>query len=192
VYFPGAGLIVIGLPNKFDPPSGFDCFASAALHYNEENILHGGFPMNIPLAYSSVFLVVASLVIGFPAAAHGPSGHHEAATAAQDEDSMKAQHARMGNFEEAMVALGKAVIRGDKPGAEKHASRLTEALGGHEKDVPHKNVSRIKEFRAFYGEMKKRAAKLAADAGTGNLQKTALSYGRVLEACASCHANFRD
>lgn len=148
--------------------------------------------MNIPLAYSSVFLIVASLTFGFPAAAHGPSGHNEPATAAQDEEAMKEQHARMGIFEEAMVALGKAVILGDKTGAGKQASRLTEALGGHEKDVPHKNVSRIKEFQAFYGEMMKRSAKLAADAGTGNLRKTALSYGKVLEVCASCHAKFRD
>jgi hypothetical protein len=148
--------------------------------------------VNTPLAYSSVFLVVAILSIGLPVAAHGPSGHHETATAAQDEEAMKTQHERMGNFEEAMVALGKAVIHGDKTDARKHASRLTEALGGHEKDVPHKNVSRIKEFQVFYGEMKKRTAKLAADAGTGNLQKTALAYGRVLEVCASCHAKFRD
>jgi Cytochrome C' len=149
--------------------------------------------MNTSLANTSVFLVVASLAIGFPAAAHGPSGHHETATAGQNEDAMKAQHERMGNFEEAMAALGKAVIRGDKTDAGKHASRLTEALRGHEKDVPHKNVPRIKEFQAFYEEMKKRAAKLAADAGTtGNLQKTSLAYGRVLEACVSCHAKFRD
>ena len=51
---------------------------------------------------------------------------------------MKAQHERMRNFEEAMVALGKAVIHGDKTDAGKQASRLTEALGGHEKDVPHR------------------------------------------------------
>lgn len=69
---------------------------------------------------------------------------------------------------------------------------MAEALRRSEKDVPHKNVSRTKEFQAFYGEMKKRAEKLAADAGTGNLQKTALSYGKVLEVCASCHAKFRD
>ena len=148
--------------------------------------------MNPSLEYKSVFLVVASLAIGFPAAAHGPSGHHETPTAAQDEEAMKAQHERMGNFEEAMVALGKAVIHGDKPDAGKQASRLTEALVGHEKDVPHKNVSRIKEFQTFYEEMKKRAAKLAGDTKTGNLQKTSLSYGRVLEACVSCHAKFRD
>ena len=148
--------------------------------------------MNPSLAYTSVFLFVASLAIGFPAAAHGPSVHHEAATAPQDEAAMKAQHERMGKFEVAMVDLGKAVIHGDKPDAGKHAARLTEALGGHEKDVPHKNVTRIKEFRALYGELKKRAAKLAADAGTGNLQKTSLAYGRVLETCAACHSRFRD
>jgi hypothetical protein len=148
--------------------------------------------VNISLAYTSVFLVVASLAIGFPAAAHGPSGHHESATAVQDEEAMKAQHERMGKFEEAMVALDIAVIHGDKTDARKHASRLTEALQGYEKDVPHKNVSRIKEFQALYGEMKKRAVKLAADAGTGNLPNTSMSYGRLLEVCTSCHAKFRD
>ena len=148
--------------------------------------------MNISLAYSSVFLVAASLSIGFPAAAHGPSVHTDTAPAARDENAMKAQHERMGNFEEAMVALGKAMIHEDKSDAEKHARQLTEALRGYEKDVPHKNVSRIKEFQASYEEFRKRSAKLAADAGTGNLQKTSLSYGRVLEACVSCHAKFRD
>jgi hypothetical protein len=148
--------------------------------------------MNPSLAYTSVFLVVASLAIGFPAAAHGPSGHHETTTASQDEEAMKAQHERMRYIEEAMVALGKAVIHGDKSDAGKHASRLTEALGGHEKDVPHKNVSRAKEFKAFYGEMKKRAELMATDAAAGNLRKTSLAYGRVLEVCTSCHAIFRD
>jgi cytochrome c556 len=98
----------------------------------------------------------------------------------------------MRNFEEAMVALGKAVIHGDKTNAGKHASRLTEALRGHEKDVPHKNLSRVKDFQASFKEMRGRAETLAADAGTGNLQKTSLAYGRVLEECVSCHAKFRD
>jgi len=148
--------------------------------------------MNAPLAYSSVFLVVATLAFGFPAAAHEPSGHHESATAAQGEDAMKAQHERMGNFRAAMVALGEAVIHGNKTSAGEQATRLTEALKGHEKDVPHKNVSRTREFQAFYGELKKRTAKLGADAKTGNLRKTSLAYGKVLEVCASCHAKFRD
>ena len=148
--------------------------------------------MNISLAYTSVFFVGVSLAIGFPAAAHGPSVHQDTATAERDEKAMKAQHERMGYFEEAMTALGKALIHGDKIDAGDHASQLAEALRGHEKDVPHKNVSRIKEFQASYEEFRKRTAKLAADAGTGNLQKTSLSYGRVLEACVSCHAKFRD
>ena len=148
--------------------------------------------MNTPLAYSSVFLLVATLTIGLPIAAHEPSGHHETAPSAQKEEAMKALHARMGNFEDAMVALNNAVIRGDKTDAGKHAVRLTEALKGHEKDIPHKNFSRVKEFQAFYGEMKKRATKLAADAAGGNLRKTSLSYGRLLEVCASCHEKFRD
>lgn len=148
--------------------------------------------MKVPLAYSSVFLVVASLAIGFPAGASGPSGHHETATAAQGEEAMKAQHERMGKFRAAMAALGEAVIHGNKTGAGEQANRLTDALRGHEKDVPHKNVSRTREFQTFYGELQKRTATLAGVAKTGNLQKTSLAYGKVLEVCASCHAKFRD
>jgi len=148
--------------------------------------------VNVSLAYSSVFLVVATLAVGFPAATHGTSGHHGTATAAQDQEAMKAPHERMGKFRAAMVALGEAVIHGNKSAAGEQASRLTEALRGYEKDVPHKNVSRTREFHAYYGELQKRSARLAEDAKTGNLQKTSLAYGRVLEVCASCHANFRD
>jgi len=176
--------------------NGLDAFCSSdgfpEVRYNRRTKPKGGFPVNIPLARTSVLLLVASLSIGFPAAARGPSGHHETAMTMQDEGAMKAQHARMRNFEEAMVALGKALIHADKPGAGKYASRLTEALKGHEKDVPHKNVSGTKEFQAFFKELKGRAATLAADAGTGNLRKTSLAYGRVLEVCVSCHAKFRD
>jgi hypothetical protein len=148
--------------------------------------------VKISLAGLGVIPVVATLFIGFPAAAHGPSDHHETAMTMQDEGAMKAQHARMRNFEEAMVALGKALIFADKPGAGKYARQVTESLKGYEKDVPHKNVSMLKEFQAFFKELQGKADILAADAGTGNLKKTSLAYGRVLEVCVSCHAKFRD
>jgi cytochrome c556 len=160
--------------------------------YNESNKPHGGFLVTIPLAYSGVFLFVASLAIGFPAAAHGPSGHHETATAAHDEEAMKNQHERMGNFRAAMVALGEAVIHGNKTGAGEQATRLTDALRGHEKDVPHKNTARIKEFKGFYAELKNRIDRLSVETRSGDFPKIAVAYGRVLETCASCHAKFRD
>ena len=105
---------------------------------------------------------------------------------------MKAQHERMRNFEEAMVALGKAVIHGDKTDAGKHASRLAEVLGGSEKDVPHKNTARIKEFKGFYAELKKRIDRLSGETQSGGIPKIAVAYGRVLESCVACHAKFRD
>jgi cytochrome c556 len=52
----------------------------------------------------------------------------------------------------------------------------------------------IEEYSRTYGEYSAgiRRTDSAADAKTGNLQKTSLAYGRVLEACVSCHAKFRD
>ena len=148
--------------------------------------------MNISLAYSGVFLVAVSLSIGFPAAAHGPSGHNEPATAAQDEDSMKAQHARMGSFKATMSSLLETVVDGNGSGARDHAARLKEAMAGYEKDMPHKNIARIKEFKGFYAELKKRIDRLSGEARSGGIPKIAAAYGRVLEVCASCHAKFRD
>lgn len=148
--------------------------------------------MNTPLAYSGVFLVIASLAIGFPAAAHGPSDHHETETAAQDEEAMKAQHERMGSFRTAMSSLLEAVVDGNGSGVRDSAARLKEAMAGYEKDAPHKSIARIKEFKGFYAELKKRVDRLSGESRSGGIPKTAAAYGRVLETCASCHAKFRD
>ncbi len=53
-------------------------------------------------------------------------------------------------------------------------------------------MNALSEQEAPVKNMKKRIAKLAADADTGNLQKMSLAYGRVLEACVSCHNRYRD
>ena len=148
--------------------------------------------MNASLAYSRVFLVVATLAVGSPAAAHGPSGHHESATAAQDEEAMKTQHERMGSFKAAMSSLLEAVVDGNGSRARDYAARLKEAMAGYEKDAPHKNIARIKEFKGFYAELKKRIDGLSGEIRSGGIPKIAAAYGRVLETCVSCHARFRD
>jgi len=148
--------------------------------YNQGTKPNGGFLVNISLAYASVFLVVASSPSGFPPPPTGlPSTRYRYGGAGRN--AMKAQHERMGNFEEAMVALGKAMIHEDKSDAEKHARQLTEACG-HEKDVPHKNVSRTKEFQAST-KSSGRGRETGGRCRYRQPPEGVPVYGRVLEAC---------
>jgi hypothetical protein len=148
--------------------------------------------MRISLKVFSLAFFLASLAIGPQAFAHGPAGHQEHTAAAVDEQAMKAQHERMGSFKAAMSGLLEAVVDGNGSGARDQAARLTGALAGYEKDVPHKNVARIKEFKGLYAELKKRIDTLSGQTGSGGIPKIAAAYGRVLESCAACHARFRD
>lgn len=141
------------------------------------------------LAY---FLSCLSCLAVVPhATAHDPAAHRENPAAA-DEQAMKAQHERMENFKTAMSSLLEAVVDGNVSEARDQAARLMEALAGHEKDVPHKNSTRIQEFKGLYAELKKRIGKLSGAARSGGIPGVASAYGRVLETCAACHAKFRD
>ena len=140
-----------------------------------------------------------SLLVGFLLLAgdvrtvdsHEPSGKHETAHA-DNEETMKAQHARMARFKSAARILHEGIIFGNAKMAEEGASQLLASLEGHGKDLPHKNRSRIKEFHGLHIELGKRTENLRAAVRANDLPRAAIAYGRVLEICASCHRRFRD
>ena len=136
-------------------------------------------------------LCVASLLLPFSLSAHGHSENHKE-PAAHGEDAMKAQHERMGNFREAMQNLSEAIVLSDFKIAGESAKQLASSIKGHEKDAPHKNVAKAKEFHGLYAEMEKRAKGLQATLQAGDLPKAGIAYGRILEVCAACHGKFRD
>src|SRR3972149_6239454 len=76
----------------------------------------------------------------------------------------------------------------DHEGGEK----LDRSLDGHEKDMPHKNRARVKEFHRLYVELGKRTGNLKAAIKADDLPRSAVAYGRILEICAACHRKFRD
>ena len=147
--------------------------------------------MRISYWHSGLGLLLASLALGPQAFAHGPAGHPEK-PAAVGEQAMKAQHDRMGSFKAAMSSLLEAIVDGNDSGARDQAARLANALAGYEKDAPHENIGRIREFKGFYAELKKRIDRLSGATRSGGIPKIAVAYGRVLETCAACHGRFRD
>ena len=148
--------------------------------------------MRISRRFFGVTLFLVFLAIGPPTYAHGPADHHDNSMAMADGQTMQAQHERMGKFKAAMSSLLEAVIDGNSSGARDQSARLMETLSGYEKDVPHKNAARIKEFKGFYAELKKRIDTLSGETRSGGTPKTAVAFGRVLESCAACHSRFRD
>jgi len=134
---------------------------------------------------------LACLTLPLSLSAHGPSGNHEEATG-HNEEAMKAQHERMGNFQEAMQTLLESIVSSNVKVARESAEKLARSIKGHEKDAPHKNRAKAKEFHGLYVEMEKRARSLQAILQAGDLPKAGIAYGRILEVCASCHRKFRD
>lgn len=141
--------------------------------------------------------LVVSLIIAFAAAplaspAHGPSEDHKATVAEHDEVAMKAQHERMGRFKEAMERIAEAIILSDGKGAAEGADKLALSIKGHEKDTPHKNRARAKEFHGLFVAQEKRTAALKAAILANDMPRAGSAYGKVLETCAACHRKFRD
>jgi cytochrome c556 len=142
----------------------------------------------------NAFLLVSILILACawqPSNAHGPSGHGEH-SAADDGAAMKAQHERMEKFRSAAQTLFDAIIRSDGKMAAEGAEQLQKSLAGHEKDAPHKNRQRAKEFHALYVDLGKRTEKMLASVRKNDFSKAAVSYGEVLSVCAACHKQFRD
>jgi len=147
--------------------------------------------MDIRRPFQVAALCVACLILPFSLSAHGPSENHKQA-AHHDEEAMKAQHERMGNFLEAMQNLSEAIVLSNVKIARESAEKLVSSIKGHEKDAPHKNVAKAKEFHGLYVEIEKRAKGLQATLQAGDLPKSSTAYGRILEVCATCHGKFRD
>jgi len=76
--------------------------------------------------------------------------------------------------------------------AQDGAEKLGQSLEGHERDIPHKDRSQVKEFQRLFGELGKRTEKLKAAVKADDLPRSAVAYGKILEVCATCHRQFRD
>lgn len=142
------------------------------------------------MAVTACFL--ASLFVPQPALGHGTGEGHKESSSGHDDTAMKAQHERMSRFYETMRALSDTIIHGDVKAAGNAAGLLDRHIKGHEKDIPHKNLARSKEFHGLYVEMEKRTKTLESALKAGSLPKAGVAYGRILEVCASCHGKFRD
>lgn len=122
---------------------------------------------------------------------HEPSGGHEAPHV-DGNKAMEFQHRRMAAFRSAAMTLAEAIINNDAKKAQEGSAQLLASLEGHEKDVPHKNRHRAREFHGLYVVLGNKTRDMQSAIRAGDIPKTAAEYGKVLGVCAGCHRIFRD
>ncbi len=143
---------------------------------------------------NSTAMVILSLAVGAlslseAAFAHGTQKHGKPATGAAQ---MKKLHAMMPMFSVASTKLEAALDRGDAAGAEAEAGAIIAALPDLKKSKPHKNVRQQKKFVELAGNLGTAATVTADLAKKGDFAGAKVAFKQVEEACAACHAKFRD
>lgn len=119
--------------------------------------------------------------------AHGtdPHGNHIDA-------QMKKLHAIMPIFSLASAELGSALEKGDATAAKIQADRILEAVPDLKKSKPHKNVKHRKKFVELATNFEKTVTSTIDLINKDDLSGAKAAFRKVEEACATCHAKFRD
>ena len=145
--------------------------------------------MNIRNISRVICLVLGSLAINSMAFAHGTEKHGKTATA---DVQMKKLHEMMPMFSVASAKLEAALEKGDAAEAEMEAGKIIAAVPDLKKSKPHKNAKQRKMFVEQAINMGTAAITTATLAKSGDFSGAKAAFKKIEEACATCHAKFRD
>ena len=141
------------------------------------------------IATSVISLVLGALAINGVAFAHGTEQHGKTAAA---DARMKKLHDMMPMLSVATAKLEAALEKGDAAEAVVEAGKISAAVTDLKKSKPHKNVKQRKLFVAQAGSLGAAAASTADLVKKGDFAGAKVAYKKIEEACADCHAKFRD
>ncbi len=140
------------------------------------------------LALIAVVLFAGMLLIKpIEASAHGKDSHGGTMDA-----QMKKLHAMMPMFSVASADLESALEKGDAVAAKIQADRILATVPDLKKSKPHRNINQRKkyvEMATHLGTVVKSTVDLAKN---GDYAGAKASFKKVEEACAACHAKFKD
>lgn len=136
---------------------------------------------------------VASLLLGAfalngVAFAHGTAHGKSVAADAR----MQKLHAMMPMFSVAIAELEAALEKGDAFGANVQAEKKLAAVPDLKKARPHKNVKQLRKFADLATNLEKTVALTADLVKAGDFAGATAAFRKVEDACAACHARFRD
>jgi len=140
------------------------------------------------------FIVITCLVLGSLALsgvvfAHGMEKHGNTAKA---DAQMKKLHAIMPMFSVASAKLETALEKGEVAAVETEAGKIIAAIPDLKKSKPHKNIKQRKIFVEIASNLGETVLSTVALAKKGDFSGAKTAFKKVEEACAACHAKFRD
>lgn len=136
-----------------------------------------------------IVLVLGVLAINGVAFAHGTEKHDRKSAA---DARMKKLHDMMPMFSVATAKLEAALEKGDAAGAEVEAGKIVAAVTDLKKSKPHKNSKQRKIFVEQAASLGAAASTTATLAKKGDFAGAKVAYKKIEQACADCHARFRD
>lgn len=139
--------------------------------------------------FGMLCLMTGLLALYGTAIAHGTEKHGKAAAA---DVQMKKLHAMMPMFSLASAELETALEKGNIASVEAEAGKILAALPDLKKSKPHKNVNQRKKFVALAANLESATTSTVDFARKGDLNGAKAAFKKVEEACAACHAKFRD
>jgi soluble cytochrome b562 len=121
--------------------------------------------------------------------AHG-TGKHDKTSAA--DVRMKKLHDMMPMFSAASAGLESSLEKGDATTAKTQADRILAAVPDLKKSKPHKNVKQLKKYVGLATKLEETVTSTVNLANKGDIVGAKTAFKKVEEACAACHARFRD
>lgn len=134
-------------------------------------------------------LVLVTLALSGVAFAHGTEKHGNKAAA---DAQMKKMHDMMPMFSVASAALETALEKGDVTVVEMEAEKIIAAIPDLKKSKPHKNIKQRKIFVKYAATLEETIASTANLAKQGDFAGAKAAFKNAEEACAACHAKFRN
>ncbi len=126
-------------------------------------------------------------------------GEKEAPAAMEHEGEMKEHHGKMGVLHHAMEEVEEhtekifhAIIHGKFTELGEPARAVAGVAGSLKGTKPHKNIENIDAYEVLIGSLVDESAKFERAVKEGDPSGITRSFGKVIEVCVACHANFRD
>lgn len=140
-------------------------------------------------AITVICLVAGLLTMYGPVFAHGTEKHGKTAAA---DAQMKNLHAMMPMFSVASANLETALEKGEVAVVEAEAEKMIAAIPDLKKSKPHKNVKQRNKFVEIAANLEKTVTFTVELAKKGDFAGAKAAFKKIEEACAACHAKFRD
>ncbi|MDD2733592.1 MAG: cytochrome c [Desulfuromonadaceae bacterium] len=133
--------------------------------------------------------VIAILIIQGLASAHEGENHTKRH---KEYTQMEKLHKIMPMCAQVQVNINEALLKGDAATIKNEAGKILAALPDLKKSRPHKNIEQRKKFVRLATKLEEPVTTTVYLANKGDFAEAKVAFKRVEEACAACHAKFRD